>query len=48
VGFRGYQSRWGSEIFLQVFESLLGLMSPLELILFLEELKDRESPDAES
>jgi hypothetical protein len=39
VGFWGYQNRWGSQIFLQVFESLLGLLSPLELVMFLEELK---------
>jgi hypothetical protein len=29
----------GSQIFLQVFESLLDLLSPLKLVLFLEELK---------
>jgi hypothetical protein len=48
VGFRGYQSRWGDQIFLQVFEGLLCLLRPLELVLFLEELKEWESPDAES
>jgi hypothetical protein len=48
VGFWGYQSGWGSQILLQVFECLLCLLSPLELVLFLEELKERESPDAES
>jgi hypothetical protein len=48
VGFRGYRSGWGSQILLQVFEGLLGLLSLLELALFLEELKERESPDAES
>jgi hypothetical protein len=47
VGFRGYQSGWCSQV-LQVFECLVGPLSPLELILFLEELKERESPDAES
>jgi hypothetical protein len=48
VGFQGYQSGWGSQILLQVFESLLGLLSPLEFVMFLKELKERESPDAES
>jgi hypothetical protein len=48
MGFWGYQSRWGSQILLQVFESLLSLLSPLELIMFLEELKEGESPDVES
>jgi hypothetical protein len=46
--FWGYQGGWGSQILLQVFEGLLCLMSPLELVLFLEELKERESRDAES
>jgi hypothetical protein len=48
VGFWGYQSGWGSQILLQVFKSLLGLLSLLELVLFLKELKERESPDVES
>jgi hypothetical protein len=48
MGFWGYQSGWGCQILLQVFEGLLCLLSPLELDLFLEELKERESPDAES
>jgi hypothetical protein len=48
VGFLGYQSRWGDQIFLQVFEGLLGLLSPLELAMFLEQLKEWESLDAES
>jgi hypothetical protein len=48
VGFRGYQSGWGSQILLQVFKGLVGLLSPPELVLFLEELKERESPNAES
>jgi hypothetical protein len=48
VGFRGYQSVWGCQIHLQVFEGLLRVLSPLKLVLFLEELKERESPDAES
>jgi hypothetical protein len=48
MGFRGYQSKWGNQILLQVFEGLLCLLSPLELFLFLEELKEWESPDIES
>jgi hypothetical protein len=48
MGFQGYQSGWGSQILPQVFKSLLGLLSPLELVIFLEELKERESPDAKS
>jgi hypothetical protein len=48
VGFQGYQSGWGSQILLQVFKNLLCLLSPLELVLFLDELKEMESPDAES
>jgi hypothetical protein len=47
VGFQGYQSGWCCQIPLQVFEGLLCLLSP-ELVLFLEELKEREPPDAES
>jgi hypothetical protein len=39
---------WGCQVLLQVFKCLLCLLSPLELVLFLEELKQRESPDAES
>jgi hypothetical protein len=48
VGFWGYQSGWGCQILLQVFEGLLCLLSPLELVLFLDDLKERESHDAES
>jgi hypothetical protein len=48
MGFWGYQSRWGNQILLQVFKGLLCLLSPLELVLFLKELKEWESPDAES
>jgi hypothetical protein len=47
VGLRAYQSRWGGQILLQVFEGLLCLLSPLKLDLFLEELKQWESPDVE-
>jgi hypothetical protein len=48
MGFLAYQGRWGSQIFLQVFERLLCLLSPLELVLFFKELKKWESPDTES
>jgi hypothetical protein len=48
VGFRGYQSGWGSQVLLQVFKCLLCLLSPLELVLLLEELKEWESLDAKS
>jgi hypothetical protein len=48
MGFRAYQGRWGGQILLQVFVGLLCLLSPLELVLFFEELKKWESPDAES
>jgi hypothetical protein len=48
VAFRGNQGGWGSQIFLQVFEGLFYLLSPLELVMFLYELEKRESPDAES
>jgi hypothetical protein len=48
MGFWGYQSRWGNQIHLQVFEGLLCLLSPLELVLFLVELKEWESADDES
>jgi hypothetical protein len=47
MGFWGYQSGWGSQILLQFFEDLLGLLNPLELVLFLEELKEREPPNTE-
>jgi hypothetical protein len=48
MGFRGYQGGWGSQIFLQILEGFLCLLSPLELVQFLEDLEQRESPDAES
>jgi hypothetical protein len=48
MGVWGYQSGWGCQILLQVFEGLLCLLSPLKLVLFLEELKERESPNTES
>jgi hypothetical protein len=48
MGFWGYQNERGCEILLQVFEGLLCLLCPLELVLFLEELKERESPNTES
>jgi hypothetical protein len=48
MGFQGYQSGWGCQIFLQVFKGLLCFLSALELVLFLQELKEWESPDAES
>jgi hypothetical protein len=44
----GYKSGWGCQILLQFFEGLLCLLSPLELVVFPEELKERESPDAKS
>jgi hypothetical protein len=48
VGFQSYLSRWGCQVLLQVFKGLLCLLSPLDLVLFLKELKERESPDTES
>jgi hypothetical protein len=48
VGFQGYQSGQGCQIFLQVFKDLLCFLSPLELVMFLEELREWESPDAET
>jgi hypothetical protein len=39
---------WGCQILFQLFEGLMCLLCLLELVLFLEELKERESPDAES
>jgi hypothetical protein len=48
MGLQGYQSGWGSQVFLQVLEGLLCLLSPLEFVLLLEEFKEWESPDAES
>jgi hypothetical protein len=47
VGFRGHQGGWVVRYFLKVFKGLLYLLSPLELVLFLEELKEWEPPDAE-
>jgi hypothetical protein len=47
VGFWAYQVRWGSQILLHGFESLLCLLCPLELVLFFEELEKWESPDTE-
>jgi hypothetical protein len=46
--FWGYQGRWVNQILLEVFKGLLCLLSPLELVMFLEELKEWEFPDAES
>jgi hypothetical protein len=48
MGFQGYLTRWGDEIFLQAIEGFLCLLGPLDLVMFLEELKKWESPDAES
>jgi hypothetical protein len=48
MGFQSYQSQWGCQVLIQVFKGLLCLLSPLECVLFLEELKEIESPDAES
>jgi hypothetical protein len=48
MGFRSYQSRWGCKVLLQVFKGVVCLLRLLKLVLFLEELKERESPDAES
>jgi hypothetical protein len=46
--FWGYQCRWGNQIPLQVFKGFLCLLSPLELALFLEKLKEWEFPNAKS
>jgi hypothetical protein len=40
MGFWAYQGRCGGQILLQVFEGLLCLLGPLELVLFSEELKN--------
>jgi hypothetical protein len=48
MGFRGHQGGWGNPILLQVFKCLLCLRSPLELVLFFEEFKEREPDEAES
>jgi hypothetical protein len=34
MGFQGHQGGWSSQILLQVFEGLLCLLSPLELVMF--------------
>jgi hypothetical protein len=47
MGFWACQGRWVSQILLQVFEGVLCLLCPLELVLFFEELKKWESPYAE-
>jgi hypothetical protein len=39
---------WGSQIFLEVFKSLMCLLSPLEPLLLLEEFEEREHPYSES
>jgi hypothetical protein len=48
MGFRSHQSGWSSQILPQVFEGHLCLLSPLKLVLFLEELIEREPPNAKS
>jgi hypothetical protein len=40
--FQSHQGGWGSRILLQVIKGLLCLLSPLELVLFFYELKERE------
>jgi hypothetical protein len=45
--FRGHQGGWGSQILLQVFEGLLFLLGPVELVLFIKELKEWEPPNAQ-
>jgi hypothetical protein len=47
MGFPSHQGGWGSLI-LKVFESLLCLLSPLELVQFLKEFEETEAPHAES
>jgi hypothetical protein len=48
MGFWGYQSGQACQILLQFFEGLLFLLSLVELFLFFEELKERETLDAKS
>jgi hypothetical protein len=48
MGFRGYQGRWVNQILPRVSKGLLCLLSPLELVLFLGKLKERECPDTMS
>jgi hypothetical protein len=48
VGFRGHQGGRSSQILLQIFEGLLCLIGPLELVLFLNDFEERELLDAES
>jgi hypothetical protein len=48
MGFQGHQGGWGSQILLQVFNCLMCLLSPLELVLFFEEFEEWEPPDTEA
>jgi hypothetical protein len=48
VGIWGDQGRWVNKIFLQVYGGHLCLLSPLELVMFLEEHKELESSNVES
>jgi hypothetical protein len=48
VGFQGHQGGWGSQVLLEIFERFMCLFCPLKLVLFFEELEEREPPDVES
>jgi hypothetical protein len=39
MGFRGHQGGWGSQVFLEVFESITCFFGPLELLLLFKSLK---------
>jgi hypothetical protein len=48
VGLRSHESGWGGEVPFEFLEVLLNLLSPLKIVLLLEQLEERESPDTES
>jgi hypothetical protein len=39
MGFQGHQGGWGSQVFLDIFESIVCFFGPLELVLFFRGLK---------
>jgi hypothetical protein len=47
MGLSSHESRWGSQIPIEFFKDLLCVLGPLQFILVLEKLEQREPSDAE-
>jgi hypothetical protein len=48
MGLRSHKSGWGRQVLFEFLESLLCFLGPLEFVLHLDQLEEREPPDAES